>query len=489
MKRVFLKDMSYHIIPPTHSLNAKPQSLQHLFAPTDASNPTLLPTSILHSFQFVFLIRKPSSSVPSLYRCFIPPLSDQTDERTLDPTELGYRELRILFDYLHPPTSCLSEAGPVVTPEEGDRDNAPLLIDAEDYLENPDAIIRSLCSRLVIPYSPSMLTWDTAEDHAYALSLFEKFAGYHEDALNSTGLKPKPPGRAKSKKEEDQEWESKYGSEAAVIIRQAVDTCQEDYKYLRHLEGWLGASTPSPQLLNDVALLHSLVEYALNVFWFNTTIPDASAGQGRYRVVSSFNVSGWLRNLVIRREIYDDIPCERVTTDVADHTDVHRFWIGVFNERLEEKWTKNTAAAISGVVAADQDRGFRNGSRLNEVLRKLIMLFVVTKISLDQMDEVARMMEKDVREVEKMGEESERGRISLITANPDDVILSRWTYIMPCFSSLHHILDYPCHIALTLLILDPRRPVALSCRDDKMQIMRGDCIVQRFAVVDSETRR
>ncbi|KAL8722931.1 MAG: hypothetical protein Q9181_007393, partial [Wetmoreana brouardii] len=232
-KRVFLKDMSYHIIPPTHSLDAKPQSLQHLFAPTDISNPTLLPTSILHSFQFVFLIRKPSSSVPSLYRCFIPPLSGQTDERTLDATELGYRELRILFDYLHSPTSCLSKAGPVATPCERDRKNAPLLIDAEDFLSNPDAIIRSLCSRLAIPYSPSMLIWDTAEDHDFALSLFEKFAGYHEDALNSTGLKPKAPNRSTSKEEEDHEWESKYGSEAADIIRQAVGSCQEDYEYLR----------------------------------------------------------------------------------------------------------------------------------------------------------------------------------------------------------------------------------------------------------------
>ncbi len=99
-KRVLLKDMTYHIIPPSHSPNAIAPSLQYLFSSNDLPNPTLLPNSLLHTFQFVFLIRKPSASIPSLYRCFIPPLSEKTDEDTLDPSELGYRETRLLFDHL-----------------------------------------------------------------------------------------------------------------------------------------------------------------------------------------------------------------------------------------------------------------------------------------------------------------------------------------------------------------------------------------------------
>lgn len=219
--------MSYHIIPPIHSPDAKPPSLHHLFTPDEAPNPTLFPTSILRSFQFVFLIRKPSSSMPSLYRCFIPPLSNQTDEHTLDSTELGYREMRILFDYLYPSGAVSTEDRP---------QNAPLLIDADDFLSNPDAIIRSLCSRLSIPYSPSMLTWDSSEDHAFARSLFDKYAGYHEDALNSTGLRPKPPAQGRSTEEEEEDWKSRYGSDAARTIREAVDLCQADYEYLRQFK-------------------------------------------------------------------------------------------------------------------------------------------------------------------------------------------------------------------------------------------------------------
>ena len=84
-----------------------------------------------------------------------------------------------------------------------------------------------------------MLSWSTPEDHAYAESLFEKFKGYHEDALNSTGLRPRIAANkqwckeAKLKTEENEEWTDRYGKEAANTIRSAVDQCQEDYEYLR----------------------------------------------------------------------------------------------------------------------------------------------------------------------------------------------------------------------------------------------------------------
>ncbi|KAL8994758.1 MAG: hypothetical protein Q9188_006975, partial [Gyalolechia gomerana] len=177
------------------------------------------------SFRFVFLIRKPSSAIPSLYRCFVPPLNSITDVHDIDPTELGYRELRILFDYLHPPTSSPGKSAPA---------DEPLLIDADDLLADPHAMIQSLCSHLSIPYSPSMLSWPAKEDHDIAKSLFQKYAGYHEDALHSTGLEPKPPGqKLKSREEEDEEWEEKFGVEVARKLREIVDMCQEDYEYLR----------------------------------------------------------------------------------------------------------------------------------------------------------------------------------------------------------------------------------------------------------------
>ncbi|KAL9020875.1 MAG: hypothetical protein Q9180_008628, partial [Flavoplaca navasiana] len=186
-------------------------------------NPTLLPTEFINSCKVVFLIRDPTAAIPSLYRCFIPPLSAQTGDTMLDPTELGYREMRILFDYLRVKDGV-----------------APLLIDADDLLADPEAVLRPLCDDLAMPYSSSMLEWPAPEDHAFALSLFEKFAGYHEDALNSKGLTPKGNGKKpagpQSKEEMDDIWKSKYGSEGMRIIRGAVDACRDDYEYLESFQ-------------------------------------------------------------------------------------------------------------------------------------------------------------------------------------------------------------------------------------------------------------
>ena len=159
-----------------------------------------------------------------------------TEDHELDPEELGYRELRILIDHLYPPESRSKPVTHVGETKGGAPSDGPLVIDADDFLLNPDAVVRLLCSRLSIPYSPSMLTWDKPGDHAFAQSLFAKFVGYHEDALNSTGMKPRSPAPEKSREEYDKEWVSKYGNEAAKMLRSAVDQCEEDYEYLRQFK-------------------------------------------------------------------------------------------------------------------------------------------------------------------------------------------------------------------------------------------------------------
>ena len=117
--------------------------------------------------------------------------------------------------------------------------SAPILVDADDLLAHPEPIVRIICQRLALPYTSSMLTWDTPEDYAIAESAFKKYAGYHEDALKSTGLRPRTADdmarvkEAKTREEEDGEWRERYGIEAARTIRDAVDLCQGDYEYLR----------------------------------------------------------------------------------------------------------------------------------------------------------------------------------------------------------------------------------------------------------------
>ena len=237
-KRVFIKDLTYHFLAPSHAPNAIAPSLRHLVNPNDAPNPTMLPTSILSRFQFVFLIRDPSASIPSKYRCVSPPLSEKTGNRVFDTRELGYREMRVLLDFLYP------DAAAAATSDSQSRESGPILIDADDLLADPEDVVGTFCLRVDLPFRKEMLSWDRSKDHSLADSLFRKFYGYHEDALHSTGLRSKTAdreamegggrGTAKTRFEEDAEWQERYGEEAARKIQEAVDSCKDDYEYLKN---------------------------------------------------------------------------------------------------------------------------------------------------------------------------------------------------------------------------------------------------------------
>jgi len=66
----------------------------------EPANPCVLPTQVLRQFQFTFLIRHPRLSIPSAYKMTIPPLSERTGWNKFMPEDAGYKELRVLFDYL-----------------------------------------------------------------------------------------------------------------------------------------------------------------------------------------------------------------------------------------------------------------------------------------------------------------------------------------------------------------------------------------------------
>ena len=155
-------------------------------------NPTVLPDEMLRKFHFVFLIRHPRQSLPSYYRCTIPPLVGITGFSTFMPSEAGYRELRQIFDYLR----STGQIGPAIAGGSNEKSYAAgeaeiCVIDADDLLNNPTGIIQAFCSSVGLDYDPSMLKWDTPEHQEYARSAFAKWHGFHEDALASTELKPR----------------------------------------------------------------------------------------------------------------------------------------------------------------------------------------------------------------------------------------------------------------------------------------------------------
>jgi hypothetical protein len=156
----------------------------------EPGNPTVVPARILKQFHFAFLIRHPRKSIPSYYRCTIPPLDRVTGFYNFMPSEAGYNELRRIFDFLR----SQNQIGPTRAGERND--SSPLdevritVIDADDMLDNPQAVIEAFCKEVGLGYSPQMLNWDSDVAKQEAKDTFAKWSGFHEDAIDSSCLKP-----------------------------------------------------------------------------------------------------------------------------------------------------------------------------------------------------------------------------------------------------------------------------------------------------------
>ncbi|KAL4780501.1 P-loop containing nucleoside triphosphate hydrolase protein [Aspergillus varians] len=219
---------------------------------SEPGNPTVVPKEILQNFHFAFLIRDPHYSVPSYYRCTIPPLDATTGFTYYDPSEAGYDEMRRFFEYLRQE----GLVGPHIATRETDADDllkdgvarhnkavsSPdanvgveiCVVDADEMLDSPAAMMEAFCRSVGIPYTEAMLHWDNEIDHEQAREAFEKWKGFHNDAIDSKGLTARKHPRApKSEAQFDAEWQEKYGDEGAALIRKAVDANMADYLFLK----------------------------------------------------------------------------------------------------------------------------------------------------------------------------------------------------------------------------------------------------------------
>ena len=203
-KRVFIKDIAHYLLPPHQKSASIAPSLGDTTTsksngtytngitngttngttPSNASsNPTVVPTPLLNTFHFAFLIRHPRRAIPSYYRCTIPPLSHKTGFHSFMPSEAGYDELRRLFDYLRAQGIIGSDQVRIT------------VVDADDLLDKPAAVIQKVCEDVGITYDEGMLAWgDDEEGQGRAVEKFEKWNGFHDDAIGSTGLRPRVNG-------------------------------------------------------------------------------------------------------------------------------------------------------------------------------------------------------------------------------------------------------------------------------------------------------
>lgn len=221
-------------------------------------NPTVIPLETLLGFHFTFLIRHPRRSIPSLYRLSIPPKSAQTGWCGFSSYDAGYRELRILFDFLKD-TKQIGPNSAGIDQKLGQTETEICVVDCDELLEDPEEVLETYCKSVGIPFEPCMLRWDKAEDRQQAKAAFEKWGPFHDTILNSTSLMSQPPvskpfilcdvleqdnmKMTLTKKSQMQtlsspeeymaEWTRIFGQEGAKIIQEDVDVNLGHYMYLK----------------------------------------------------------------------------------------------------------------------------------------------------------------------------------------------------------------------------------------------------------------
>ena len=132
-KRVFVKDMAYYVKP-------------------------LMGPEFVSRFRNTFIIRDPKYVIASLSRIW--------PDFTLEET--GFEQLYRLFR---------NATG--VDPED------VVVVDAMTFSENPVGVLAAYCEHLEIPFRTDDLSWQPRE-----VRRWENWEGWHEEAQQSTGIKP-----------------------------------------------------------------------------------------------------------------------------------------------------------------------------------------------------------------------------------------------------------------------------------------------------------
>jgi hypothetical protein len=150
-QHVFSKDMAYYLTGPDGTVDEK-----------------LLEKVVDEIDVHTFLIKNPIRQVPSLHR-----MSTEETETIgwseFDPKEVGYREMKVLMD--------------AVQKKEG---KVPVIVDADELLEDPSTVLESYCSAIGLPFEEErMLSWDSTDPEIQ--KKFRDWKGWHDHAIQSTG--------------------------------------------------------------------------------------------------------------------------------------------------------------------------------------------------------------------------------------------------------------------------------------------------------------
>ena len=119
------------------------------------------------NFKHTFLIRSPKKAVVSLYKASVN--AKLTGWDYFDPVEAGFKQMFEFFQFVR-----------------SHLDPSPVVVDADDLLDNPEGIMQSYCEALGLEYQENMTKWTPGP-----VPDWDTWAGWHEDALKSSGFTPR----------------------------------------------------------------------------------------------------------------------------------------------------------------------------------------------------------------------------------------------------------------------------------------------------------
>ena len=156
----------------------------------------------MSSFQHTFLIRDPKKAIPSLHAASVN--KQLTGWDYFDPEESGYRQMYELYTFVVKHI-----------------DKCPVIVDADDLLEDPEGIMQAYCEGIGARFEKKILEWEPGP-----VPDWDVWAGWHENALKSSGFRKQDPN--KSKIDASKKCEEKLPN----VVMQTIERCMPFYEEL-----------------------------------------------------------------------------------------------------------------------------------------------------------------------------------------------------------------------------------------------------------------
>jgi hypothetical protein len=166
---------------------------------------------LLEYYQFLFLVRSPAETILSGYHQY----AIEGQGHLYHASDVGMTQLKHLFDLIERKTG-----------------QTPLVLDANDYLEDPEIVLASYFQALGYPFRKEFLSWQPMSDEEVANNAYYRLWGdaWYGVLRKSSGLQKKEK-RVRAKEEESETRASSSASASSASATAAPSISSSRYPY------------------------------------------------------------------------------------------------------------------------------------------------------------------------------------------------------------------------------------------------------------------